>query len=450
MADYTVDKPAKLGEFLISKESLQPWRLPLLVSAGAITVVRGPAALTNLTAATQLLSGDKVSVASPLPVLTPAAADYRDYCFVPGSSSDPAVATLQKIMETRPQSKRLTSPASLEDFIDALSDSDITNPIRHLYIGSHANEAGDLFMPLQGSSSPAAAIDYEALQDAGKNNILKIDPKLLEPRPSASGQSIAAQFRVRGCRIGKAKPFLDQLKKALGGNISVNAPKHFEHVAEWSQPDGYFEYMDYDFQLRRPKAIGTKKEMVTAFLAAGLTDIDGKPIATALINAGVPANVKKQGEQSTDTDVKVPFAPKIFKTPLSFRYHREQFRTGMSGFPIDPDPAKLPARKAELKNQLLTDTASWPQFAATHPFPEWMRLGYSSIDEFLDGFTWTFKYDKKKKILFFNGERHVYDLIIPITESGTTMLLCNFYPTTSGTAVVEKMDAADKRLYETS
>ena len=414
-----------------------------------ITVVRRQAALTSLIAATQLLAGDKVSVASPLPALTPALGDYRDYCFVPGSGSDQAVATLQKIMETRPQSTRLKLPASLEDFIDALSDKEIVNPIRHLYIGSHANDAGDLFMPLQGSS-PADAIDYEALEAAEKSGILKIDPKLLAPRPAASGQNNAAQFRVRGCRIGKAKPFLNQLKKALGGTITVNAPKHFEHVAKWSQPDGHFEYMDYDFQLRRPKALTTKKEMLTAFLAAGFTDIDGKPMAATLLNAGIPANVQKLGEQSTDTNVKVPFAPKIFKTPLSFRYHREQFRSGMSGFALDADPGKLVVQKAELKNQLLTDSSAWPEFAAEHAFPEWMRLGYASLDELLDGFSWTFKYDAKKKILFFNGERHVYDLIIPITESGTTMWLCNFYPSGSAGAVMEKMDAADKRLYETS
>jgi hypothetical protein len=446
MADYTVDKADTLGEFLIRKESLQPWRLSLLITAGAVSVLRGPAAVTPLKASMQLLPGDKVSLQSPLPVLTPAAGDFIDYCFVPGN--DKTIVTLQSIMEHRPQSKRLTGLDALDEFIDALSDSEITKPIRHLYIGSHANDAGDLFMRLQSVLNPP--IEYEMLELAEKNGKLKIDPKLIEPRPQVGGQAVPAQLRVRGCRIGKAKPFLAQLKKALGGGIAVNAPKHFEHVAEWDNPDGVFEYMDYDFQLRRTKAFGNDKEALAAFVAAGFTDIDGKPIPAALLKAGIPVNVQKQGEQSKDTTVKVPFASKPFTTPLSFRYHHEKFRPEKGGFPLPSDPVKQEPRKALLKKEFLNNPGSWPLFDPKHPFPEWMRLGYSSFDEFMDGYVWRFDYDASTKTLYFNGDRHVYDLLIPITESGTTNLICNFYPTTSNGKVIEKMDAADKRFYETS
>jgi hypothetical protein len=227
-------------------------------------------------------------------------------------------------------------------------------------------------------------------------------------------------------------------------------PKHFEHIATWTSPNGLFEFLDYDLQLRLQTQIMTTKEAVTAYTSAGFTDIYGQPIAAAFFQAGIPKNVQQQGEQSVPTTVKVPFAGnKNFKTQLSFRYHQQSFRSGMSTFPLDPDPRQQAGRIAALLKEFLTSKKTWPLFAADHAYPEWMRLGYSSMAEFMAGYDWTFQYDQQKKTLSFNGDRHVYDVLLPITESGSTILMCNFYPTSSQGAVFESLDWYDTRLYET-
>lgn len=461
MADFTVTQPDKLADFLGRAAQLQPWRIPFLIALDAITVMRGSSSLPSLQASTQLLTDDEVSLLSPLPALLPDPTDFRDYCFVPGT--DPVSRALAALMRARPQSVLLSSMTDLKSFVDGLSGAEIKGPIRHIYVGSHANDAGDLFMALDPSSPQGSAIEFEDLEQAEKSGALKIDPKLLEPRPadvaplglatSSAGELVLqpglsslpenAQFRVRGCRIGKAKPFLFQLKKALGGSIAVNAPKHFDALADWSNPAGSFEYMEFDLQLRRTQQLKTSKEAVAAFVAAATNTA----VLPSLIPVGVPANVLKQGEQTGGTmEVQLPFAKNAnMKLPIGFRYHHEFFRTGMNGFPLPSDPKQLADRKKAMQHELVSN---WPLFSGSHPFPEWMRLGYSNMAEFMDGYNWMFRYDSGKKQLQFNGDRHVYDLIIPITEKGGKRLICNFYPT-SGGSVYESLDPADTNFYET-
>jgi hypothetical protein len=241
-----------LGNFL--EKQLLPWQIPIALAANGIKVRRSGNELTPILPALPLNPGDVVNInyaRFDADLRKEASTNYRDYCFVPDHYvqdenkkviKDQAITFLQALMEARSQSSRLTVPVSLETFIDKLSGSSLTgssipNPIRHLYIGAHANDAGDIFMNLQDTVDPditsnTGVIDFEALEAAEKHNLLKIDQKFLEPRPLVAGQSVATEFRIRGCRIGKAKPFLDQLKKALGGNVTVNAPKHFDHVAK--------------------------------------------------------------------------------------------------------------------------------------------------------------------------------------------------------------------------
>jgi len=473
MADFVVTESAELAEFLNDEASLQPWRIPLLIANQAITVTRGGKTLTGLQPSTPLVKDDKVSLVSPLPTLVPALvpplADFRDYCFVPGT--DAVSVLLANLMSARPQSVRISSMTDLKRFIAALSGTEITNPIRHIYIGSHANNAGDLFMKIDSSAPAAAVIDYEVLEVAEKAGTLMINTALLEPRPTnppfisfktsttPQRQStlhvgaivghlpIAPQFRIRGCRIGQAKPFLIQLKKALGGGINVNAPKHFESVADWSNPDGFYEYMEFDLALRRTRQLITAKEAVAAFVAAATNT----PVPAAIIPQGVPKNVQQQGTQEQkNMNVQLPFANNAKdKLPIGFRYHHEQFKSGMNAFPLDSDPKQLADRKAAVRKELESNKTDWPAFSPSHPFPEWMRLGYSSMAEFMDGYDWTFQYDSNKKQLKFNGDRHVYNLIVPITEKGSMKLICNFYPTSSQGSVYEMLDPADADFYET-
>lgn len=61
-------------------------------------------------------------------------------------------------------------------------------------------------------------------------------------------------MRFFGCNIGKAPSFLAEWKKALGGNVNLIAPKHFDGL---SSEDGYgvWEFLCYEFELSVPKPV---------------------------------------------------------------------------------------------------------------------------------------------------------------------------------------------------
>ena len=454
--NFPVDSGTTLGRFLLREVKLQQWRIPYLIQCKGVRVYRDRALVQIDGPDTRLKDGDYVQVDDPLTeACTKAlaaipAADYRDYAFVPGTTAfDKQMAGL---MDNRPQTIRISNPLidSLAGFIRALgNDTAIDKPIRHLLVASHANPEGNLFIRL--SILAAASITYEDLEAAVKDKSLLIDSRLLEPRPKDDGGNpVAATFLIRGCRIGIAEPYLKKLKEALGGALPVVAPKHFHDAAQNSKPTGYVEYMSYNFPIYRPKAFRNKDEAVKAFTSAGFTRIDGQPVPLKLWPDWIPAKeLNKQGNNSVPAAIVSPITNAKESIPGYFRYTFRQFLQQDGSVNLPKDPGDEKGRKKAVRDDLVKNLT---RYQDTHPFPEYVRYGYKTMDEFMDGWTWKFSYDKSTKLLSYNAMRHEYIVIRPIVEPAKNTLILNFYPSGKAqktTKPIGMLDPADMRFFAT-
>lgn len=450
---YAVDGSTTLERFLRREVKLQQWRIPYLIDCKAVRVIRDKAFLPLKGPATRLKDGDVVLVEDPLPeACTKAlaaipAADYRDYAFVPGTS--PFDVQMAHVLDNRTQTIRIADPLidTLSGFIRALGNNTaVTNPVRHLVVASHANPGGHLRLQL--TVATVADVSYEDLEAAVKAKSLLVDGRLLEPRPKDSGGSpVAPAFLFRGCRIGLAPPYLKKLKEALGNTVTVIAPKHFHDAAEQSKPTGYVEYMSYNFSLFRPKAFGNKAEAVKAYEAAGFTRIDGQPVPAKLWPGWIPEkDLNKQGNNKIAASVVSPITKAKESIPGYFRYTLRKFLETDGSFALMKDPGTEAGRKKAVRDEYVKIA----RYQDTHPFPEYVRYGYKSMDEFMDGWAWTFKYDASNHTLYHNATRHEYIVIRPIVEPATNRLILNYYP--SGKArktakPIEMLDPADARFF---
>ena len=72
--------------------------------------------------------------------------------------------------------------------------------------------------------------------------------------------------------------------------------------------------------------------------------------------------------------------------------------------------------------------------------------GAASIDQFMEGWTWTFEPKGRAAKVRYNAVRYEYAVIQPITEVATGELILNFYPQKRGTPVV-KLHESDRRMF---
>jgi hypothetical protein len=444
--NYPVDSATTLGRFLLREVKIQQWRIPYLIQCKGVRVYRDRAFVRIDGPDTRLKDGDYVQVDDPLTeACTKAlaaipAADYRDCAFVPGTS--PFDRQMAGVLDNRPQTIRIDNPLidSLAGFIRALgNDTAVDKPIRHLLVASHANPEGHLFIRL--SILAAASISYEDLEAAVKDKSLLVDSRLLEPRPKDDGGNpVAAAFLFRGCRIGLATPYLKKLKEALGGTVTVIAPKHFHDAAQNSKPTGYVEYMSYNFPIYRPKA----------FTGTGFTRIDGQPVPPKLWPGWIPVKVlNKQGNNPVPATIVSPITNARESIPGYFRYTFRQFLKQDGSVNLPKDPGDEKGRKKAVRDDLVKNL---PRYQDTHPFPEYVRYGYKTMDEFMDGWEWKFAYDKSSNLLSYNATRHEYTVIRPIAEPAKNTLILNFYP--SGKAKktakpIEMLVPSDARFFAT-
>jgi hypothetical protein len=460
MPDFEVEFGGTLDSRL-ARAGIPAWRVPVLLAGHAVKVYRDGTEIPITKPDMRVRSGDILRIADPLPqdvqTALQAATDSSasDYAFVPGQTKfDLRMADL---VDHRPRTIPLKSPTSLREFIASLGKAPVlTAPVRHIMIASHATAEGFLFMKLD--LLDANEISYEDLEDAVKHKLLLIDGAWLEPRArDADGAPIPAIFLVRGCRIGMPfkilkdpHPFLTKLKEALGNKIHVVAPRHFHVAGRHSAPDGFTEFMEYGFRISRPKPFGNKPAdrdaLVKAFQTAGFTRIDDQPVPADLWDGWIPKNPHAPAEQDVKTKVVDPVINKTVPVTFKFRFKDRLLFEAEKSIPLDTDPGDEAGRRAALKADLASND---PRFKPTHPFPLYVRLGYDSIDEFMDGFTWHFRYGSKT--LFFHPSRAEYTTRPPITEIGTDRLILNFYPArTKGRAKpVELLDITNQAFFTT-
>lgn len=451
MADLTVDSNTSLGNFL-RKNNIQQWRIPILVARQGVKVYRGGNSVPLKDDTTPIRSGDLVRLADPMPkacqdaLRDEAKKNSRDYAFVPGATRFDV--TMGKLIEARPLTIRVNDPLikDLASFVRALQKSAvITNPIRDILVASHANPEGLLFISIDFLSPKL--ITYEDLEAAVKSKTIVLDDALFLPRPSdASGVSIPARFLFRGCRIGSQRAFMIKLKEAAFGNkIQVVAPLHFHIVAGFSVPPGFVEYMAYNFMTTAPDKLKTKKAVVAAFAKAGLNLIDGKSVPGKLWTAWIPDNPNVPGEKEYPNVAVIPINKRRGPVPRRFRYRIRTLLDQEGSFALLKDTGKDADRRMALKQEL-TQLA---RYKDTHPFPEFVRYGYRTIDDFMDGWHWNFRYDKTSKTMYYNGTRHEYTLLQPIADIKTNELVLNFYPTSTKGSVIELLNANDVSFFAT-
>ncbi len=452
MADLEVDRGSGLDLFL-RMHGVQPWRIPIYIDCGAIQVFRDGADLPlKKGPKTHVAPGDKVRIADPLsPACLKAIqkevdANSRDYALVPGTS--PFDKVMGKLVETRPETIRIKDPSihTLAQFLKSLgNDLVITNPIRKLIVVSHANDEGQLKITLT-SGSPKF-IDYEDLDAPLKSKALFLKHEWFLPRPADSrGQPIPYQLLIRGCRIGTQRVFLEKLKAVLGSRIQVIAPKHF-HVVDthWKDPKGYLEYLAYSFAAKSPTPLKIKDAVVQALVQADHRFIDKSPVPPKRWKEWVPVKPEAAYEQKDHSTVQSPIEKKAAQVPRTFRYRARDWLPAAEPLAMD----KAITSDADRLNVLKPLLAKRDEFKASYPYPMYVRLGYKTFEDFIAGWTWTFKpKNKPADEVKFNATRYEYTVIQPVTEVKTGLLVLNFYPSTKKGKVIEMLDLNDPALFE--
>lgn len=359
-----------------------------------------------------------------------------DYGFAPGSTAQDRRA---RNLFTRRANTKLVSGKTLvtvRGFVTNLKTSaGVTRPIDDALIAAHANSEGNMFVPL--FAKQPRATDYEILEDtlATASKSIAIDDSVIG---FTAGDPVTHSVHFKGCNLGKVQPFLDKFREALGGNVMVTAPKHFHGL--WEHSDfGTWEYMAYEFQIRRKTAFAKRADLLAAFGAEGFTLIDGSAIPAADWGKWVPKSIKKT-EKFSVTGKLGPAGTVGTRSTIDAE---RQFRVS----PLDftwaltyPNAGSVPpvaGRQAAFE----TSINAAAEFDSTHPFPMYQRLGYADIPDFIAGYKW--QHDKVKNQLKTHGTRVEYTILLPIVDPATGFLVHNFHP------IAGKPYAPVKQLAET-
>jgi hypothetical protein len=343
-----------------------------------------------------------------------------DYAFAPGTT--PQDARLRLLLKARNNTTLRLTGTSIEDFLDDLNSS--TLKADDLVVGSHASDAGFLFLALDGSHN-TLPINYEDLQAVDTSGSIHIPAAVRSP---------GTKFHFKGCTIGSddSLPFLKLLKSALDNPAQVTAPKFFHALYELITV-GVFELMAYNFKLLSKDGFTKTADLVTAYQTASppLTLLDGTQVPDADIKKWVrPQLALKpalQDKKPLSFPVKIVPATggqsAIPDPPAECRSKRETYPYDLNvGTPPPKDKsAQVAAMRASLSAE--------PDQQSTHAYPIYKRLHYDTFDDFFDGQNWTVTVNGNDQ--HWVGTHFVYTLVIPVGKPGTPdELIFNYYPST--------------------
>lgn len=443
LPDLTVDSDTRLDSFLL-RHRTQPWRVPLLVAYGGVRVFRGKGGgeVRLNDAQTPLKANDTVRLVTPLPSACATAlqkeanTNWRDYAIVPGTT--PFDDRLRKFIKVRTNTVLIkdVSMFSLAGFLDGIATSaEITHPIRRLIVVGHGNVEGHFRIALY----PAGAgdeVQYEDLEDAVTGKKLLLDVSLMMPRPVDRGGTIPPILELLGCSIGDTVPYMTKFKQALGGRVTLIAPKYFVVGATLAHPPGEAAYMAYRYNVFLPAAVRDRAALVDQYVAKSdrgeLLREDGKSVPKSVWEAWLPRHPNASPNLRVIPEIPnlvvLPVFPGTADAPRRFDYERKRhlFHDQQLSLYLATDTGKEADRKNAVKDHL-RQTSKF--YLDSHPFPMYVRFGYPTMDAFMDGWTWQFAYDKKTKTLTFEPVRDEYRLLQPITRVATNTLIMNYYPT---------------------
>jgi hypothetical protein len=343
----------------------------------------------------------------------------------------------------------------------------ITKPIGDLLIGSHANEEGQISVPMFPGQSGWTTFEFleDTLSDTKKS--IKIPDSLIG---FTAGDPISHSVHLKGCNVGDAQPFLVKLQEAFGGNVNVTAPKFFHGAT--SEPQGSFEYMGYEFTVARPELFlkpGPKPGTKVPDRNLALSEFDGKKfplidgttkVPTADWDKLIPPNPNAPRFDQATSKLGATFGKRTtIKTPRQYRVVPITFGPWTVVFPNPASvPKDEPTQLQELSNDLeIKDKHG--RFLDAHPFPQWTREGFADLKTFIAGYKW--KCTPKGASLICTGTRFHFVVALAITDPATTpagaifadgTLIFNFYPAAGSglTAITTAIKVTDPKFFATT
>jgi hypothetical protein len=92
-------------------------------------------------------------------------------------------------------------------------------------------------------------------------------------------------------------------------------------------------------------------------------------------------------------------------------------------FPTRKDVPKDRELRLEALEDNIRDN---PYFSETQEYPAYKLYGFPTLNDFYDGYTWTFK--QNGRVLQCVGRYYEYTMLVPITNTTDNTLVANFYP----------------------
>lgn len=352
-----------------------------------------------------------------------------DFGFAPGN--DGQRQNLRGVFTRRTSTKLiakngLTSIRGLITLLDTPTGS--TKPIGDLLLGTHANDEGQFSIAAFTGQQGWTLFETleKTLSDATKS--IAIPDTLIG---YTAGDPITHAVHIKGCNVGKAQPFLLKLQEALGKHVRVTAPKFFHGLTpETSQ--GIFEYMAYEFAVRRREPFADRRTALAVFDAERFQLINGSAVPTDDWDALIPPNPNTTRKQQLPARLGVSVASrKTILVPRQYRVTPIQFVWTVSF----PDVASVPTDEFLQRQALAESLQTDDRFKAAHQYPQWQREGFADLDEFLAAYKWI--YQRRGRTLVCTGGRFLYVAVVVVTDPATTPegglfdagnLVFNFYP----------------------
>jgi hypothetical protein len=396
-----------------------------------------------------------------------------DQAFAPGTSdfdvlARDALALRRPDGQTAPTTNILSTSGTLEGFMRELPTSPlrVPRPVPEIILLSHASETGWLEMSL--TDEERNEHQYETLTRVG--TALNIPDEVLK---DAGGALHPAIVRVRGCRIGIARPFLRKFKDALKNVSTLIAPRHFQAASTWRNEAGAtigrMEFLMYCFESYpnrpvRPQPKSTPRQsIIDTFKADQHVRADGSVVSEVqwgkwLDQANAPKKNVEFGnkyEKRLGVPVRLPATWGVSPSEgdLTNCLNFQHFIATNNG-PWEIGGENLASKSADERRNFIKTTLRNPatkaKFAVCfedHQWSIWQRYlkiryeTFTSFDDFLAGFDWVFESGS------WYGMRHVYRLLVPITDPvDSNILLANFYPL-GPTAAHTKLDERDNQYF---
>jgi len=299
-----------------------------------------------------------------------------DYGFAPGGTPQDGRARTLFTLRANTKLVSVKKMVTVRGFANHLRTAAlVTRPIDDALLGAHANSEGWIFIPM--FPGQKGGTNFETLEDT----VIGF----------TTGDAITHSVHFKGCNIGKVPAYLTKFKEALGDHVNVTAPKHFHGLWELKSY-GTWEYMAYEFVLRRKKAFAKRSDLITDFDAEGFPHIDGSTVPTADWSKWVPKKITKTAKFSVTGKLGVTIGKrKTIDAEQQFRVDTTPFTWTITYPNAGSVPTTTAARQAAFEASVTAD----PVFDPAHDYHWFERLGYASLADFFAGYTWSHSAKKK-------------------------------------------------------